>query len=148
MKLFSVQTLVSGALKVIKRFPFEVLFTLVGCIAATVNVELSNINYTGQSWCWRLIAGANLGVLLSLPVTLFSESTQLPPRKKWLLRLAAFFVVILLTAWLNPFERRYDTIRFFLLSFALHLLVAFAAFTPMIPYKAFGSLIKQSFCAF
>jgi len=148
MKLFSVQTLVSGALKVIKRFPFEVIFTLIGCIAATINIELSDINYTGESWCWRFIAGANLGVLLSLSVTLFSESQQLPLRQKWLLRLIAFLVVVLLMVWLNPYEHRSDTIRFFLLSFALHLLVAFAAFTQAGTIQGFWQFNKTIFLRF
>lgn len=145
MKLISVQALLTGALKVIKRFPFEILFTLVGCIAATINVELSNIDYAGQSWCWRFITGANLGVLLSLSVTLFSESKQLPLRQKWLLRLVAFFAVIILMVWLNPYEHRSDTIRFFLLSFAMHLLVAFAAFTQTDTIQGFWQFNKTIF---
>jgi hypothetical protein len=148
MKLFSVQTLVSGALKVIKRFPFEVLFTLIGCIAATINIELSDINYAAESWCWRFIAGANLGVLLSLSVTLFSESKQLPLRQKWILRLIAFIAVVLIMVWLNPYEHRSDAIRFFLLSFALHLLVAFAAFTQAGTIQGFWQFNKTIFLRF
>jgi|GEM_PF-284702 len=152
MKFPSVHQLTQGAVNVLKRFPLEVMFALAGTIAGIVNIELNKHytepGYIQQTWCWRIIAGANLGLLLALAATLYSESQQWAVKKKWLLRLAAVVVTLAIAATISPFERTTDAIRFFLLSFAFHLLVAFAAFGQRGTAQGFWQFNKTLFLRF
>ncbi|MVN90671.1 DUF4153 domain-containing protein [Mucilaginibacter aquatilis] len=148
MKFISLKNLVQGAAAVLKRFPLEVLFALTGTVAAIVNIELNSIDYDGQGLCWRLITGANLGLLLSLSATLYSESHGLSKGKLWLLRLLAVLLTCAITWSINPFEQKTDILRFLLLSFAFHLLVAFAAFTKGNTVQSFWQFNKTLFLRF
>lgn len=152
MKFPSIHQLTQGAVNVVKRFPLEVLFALAGTIAGIVNIELNKHytepNYIQQSWCWRITAGANLGLLLALAATLYSESRQLHVQKKWLLRLVAVIITVGIVATISPFERTTDAIRFFLLSFAFHLLVSFAAFGQRATAQGFWQFNKTLFLRF
>ena len=146
MKFLSLRSLLQHAAAVIKRFPFEVLFALTGTLAACVNIEVNDhLNPLVQSWCWRLIMMANLGLLLSLSVTLFAESKALSKQLKFALRLAAAALAVVLMFTVNPYERSADAIRFFLLSLAFHLLVAFAAFINTGSVHAFWQFNKTIF---
>ncbi|UEG53747.1 DUF4153 domain-containing protein [Mucilaginibacter daejeonensis] len=148
IKFPSIHSLLQGAAGVLKRFPVEVLFALTATVAATVNVELNDVNYHGQGWCWRIIAGANLGLLLSLSATLYGESKQWPLAKIWILRLAAVLVTVGIFLSIDPFTRSTDAIRFFLLSFAFHLLVSFAAFSGRGNLHGFWQFNKTLFLRF
>jgi len=124
----SLKKLLQSAQYVFRRFPFEMLFAFIGTAAAITNVELKNINTIGEGWCIRLMMTANLGVVISLAATLFCESSNFSKQKHLLFRsLAALFAAALLFC-LNPFVYGSDYIRFFLLSLAAHLLVAFSPF--------------------
>ncbi|MBS7565835.1 DUF4153 domain-containing protein [Mucilaginibacter sp. Bleaf8] len=148
MKLISIKTLTVGTRDVLRRFPFEVLFALIGCIAATSKVELNNLSLHTESWCWRMIMTANLGFLLSLSATLFSESKRLAKGQKLGLRLAAAALAVVLMYAVNPYERSADVIRFFLISLAFHLLVSFAAFTGRGAVQGFWQFNKNLFLRF
>ncbi|RYU87984.1 DUF4153 domain-containing protein [Mucilaginibacter terrigena] len=148
MKFPSVKNLAQGALITIKRFPFEVLFALAGTIAGTVKIELTLLNRVNESWCARTIMIANLGLLLSLSASLYSESKGITGSKKMLLRLTAAVLAILLIFIINPGERESDYIRFFLFSLSFHLLVAFAAFTVKGHIQGFWQFNKTLFLRF
>ncbi len=147
MKLFSLSVLAESTLKVLKRFTFEIVFALTGCIAATLKT-LHHGGFLELSWYWRIIAGANLGLLFSLSVTLYAESRQLSSSTKWLVRIGACFCIILLMCFLNPYGRHTDFIRFWLLSAALHLLVSFAAFLRKYSAQGFWQFNKSLFLRF
>lgn len=148
MKLISIKTLAFGTRDVLRRFPFEVLFALVGCFAATAKVEFNSLSLHTENWCWRMIMMANLGFLLSLSATLFSESKGLAKGQKLGLRLAAAALAIVLMYAVNPYERSADVIRFFLISLAFHLLVSFAAFTGKNTVQGFWEFNKNLFLRF
>ncbi|WP_295767283.1 DUF4153 domain-containing protein [uncultured Mucilaginibacter sp.] len=148
MKFISLKNLIYGAAAVLKRFPLEVLFALTGTVAAIANIELNSINYDGQGLCWQLITGANLGLLLSLSATLYSESRALSKGQLWLLRLLAVLLTCAITWSINPFEQTTDILKFLLLSFAFHLLVAFAAFTKGNSVQSFWQFNETLFLRF
>ena len=114
MKFPSIKTLADGFKTTVKLYPFEVIFALIGTIAATVNVELDNINRIGESWCVRIMMTANLGLLLSLAVTLYTRSRNVSPLKKWGLRGLVFVIAVQICTLLDPYYRQSDNLRFFL----------------------------------
>ncbi|TWR29907.1 DUF4153 domain-containing protein [Mucilaginibacter pallidiroseus] len=129
MRFPSVKNLADSAVLTLRRFPFEVAFALTGTIAAIVKIELTRVNRISESWCTRTIMMANLGLLLSLGATLYTESREITGGRKIGLRALAALIGIALIFIINPAEREADYVRFLLLSLALHLLVAYAGFT-------------------
>jgi len=148
MKFPSLKTLAENVINTVKRFPFEIFFALIGTIAATANIELTNINRIGENWCIRVMIIGNLGLLLSLSSTLYAESKKLKTDKKILLRSVAALIAISFLFIINPGIREADSVRFFLLSLALHLLVAFAAFTGSGHIQGFWQFNKTLFLRF
>jgi len=148
MKFPSLKNLAESAIKTIKRFPFELLFALAGTIAATINIELQSINRAGENWCVRVMMIANLGLLLNLAATLYAESRDLPPRKKYLLNGVAVIAALGLLFLINPGLNQADYVRFFLLSLGFHFLVAFAAFTNNGHIQGFWQFNKTLFLRF
>lgn len=148
MKFPSIKTLIQSAANTIKRYPFETLFALTGTIAATIEIELNHLNRISESWCMRTIMIANLGFLLSLSATLYTQSKTSKRGKKTLVRITAAVIAILLIFLINPPERQADYTRFFLLSLAFHLMVAFAAFTGKGQIQGFWQFNKTLFLRF
>ncbi len=148
MKFPSIKNLARGAKNTIIRFPIELLFALAGTIAATVNVELNNLSPEAESWCTRVIMIGNLGLLLSLSATLFTESRGTTGSKKWSIKIAAVILTVLLLLLIDPEKNQADYIRFFLLSLAFHLLVAYAAFTNKGHIQGFWQFNKTLFLRF
>jgi uncharacterized membrane protein len=92
MKFPSLQSLYSSFVYILKRFPIEFFFALLGIITATVNIELNGLQADASGWCIRLLMISVLGLVLSLSATLIAESRNLNPTRKYLLRL---FVALL-----------------------------------------------------
>jgi hypothetical protein len=148
MKFLSLKNLAEGAANVIKRYPFEVLFALAGTIAATVEVELRHLNRINEGWRIRTIMIANLGLLLSLSATLYTLSLDMPAGKRRIIKwIVAVFAASLIFV-IDPVAREADYIRFFLMSLAFHLLVAFAAFTGKGQLQGFWQFNKTLFLRF
>jgi len=148
MKFPSIKNLAESAGKTIKRFPFELLFALAGTIAATFDIEKDNLQPADQNWCYRIIMTANLGLLLCLATTLFTEGRMLNKRNGYLVRILVALAATSLLFLLNPDERLYDNLRFFLFSLSFHLLVSFAAFFPNGQVQGFWQFNKAIFLRF
>lgn len=148
MQFPSLKNLAGNALVTVRRFPFEVLFALAGTIAGTVIIELSSLQRVNENWCLRVMMIANLGFLLSLSATLFTESKNITGGKKSLIKLSAALIGILLIFLLNPGEHSADYIRYFLFSLTFHLLVAYAAFTAPGSIQGFWQFNKTLFLRF
>jgi hypothetical protein len=148
MQFPSLKNLAENALVTIRRFPFEVLFALAGTIAGIVIIELSYLQRVNENWCLRVMMIANLGFLLSLSATLFTESKNITGAKKLLIKLSAALIVISLLFLLNPGEHSSDYIKFFLFSLTFHLLVAYAAFTAPDSIQSFWQFNKTLFLRF
>ena len=148
MKFPSLQSLYSSFKYVVLRFPFEIAFALLGVVATIINIEISSLEVEVSNWCIRLLMVANLGLVLSLSATLFSESRHLTMGRKYALRSLAVFIAFLALFLLNPLMRETDILRYFLLALAFHLLVAFAAFAGRDHINAFWQFNKTLFLRF
>jgi hypothetical protein len=148
MKFPSIKNLTESAANTIKRFPLEVLFALAGTIASTVKIELSYLNRVSENWCMRTIMIANLGLLLSLSATLYTESKVIAGKKKLIIKLTAAVFALLLIFIINPGINGADYVRFFLFSLSFHLMVAYAAFTGGDNIQAFWQFNKTLFLRF
>lgn len=148
MKLPSLQRLVQDAVKVISRFPFEIGFALTGTGAATAYAELNQLRPEAANWCLRLIMVSNLGLLLALSATLFSESRGYVFKKRIPLYFAAILITMGLLFVINPMLRQSDYLRFFLISMGFHLLVSFVAFAGNQKLNAFWQFNKTLFLRF
>ncbi|HYK75640.1 MAG TPA: DUF4153 domain-containing protein [Daejeonella sp.] len=148
MKFPSWHSLYISFISVIKRFPFVIAFALLGCIAATICVEVQGVNNQLYGWCIRLIMVADLGLVLSLSARLFSESRNFSsPKRYGLTALAVLLAAVLLFA-LDPLRREADYLRFLLLALAFHLLVAYVAFIGKNQLNAFWQFNKTLFLRF
>ncbi|MFD2148608.1 DUF4153 domain-containing protein [Mucilaginibacter antarcticus] len=148
MKFPSVKSLAEGAWQTAKRFPIELLFALTGTVAGCVNVELDSIHPVAESWCIRVIMISNLGFLLSLSATLYTESRDLGKSKSLLLKAGVVLVALLLLLLLNPSSNQSDWIRFLLLALAFHLLVSFTAYIVKEQTQGFWQFNKTLFLRF
>lgn len=148
MKFPSLKNLAEGAANTIKRHPFEVLFALAGTIAATIEIELRQVSRVNESWCIRVLMIANIGLLLSLSATLYTQSVNMAPGKRRIIKLVTGVFAALLIFIIDPSVRDADYTRFFLMSLAFHLLVAFAAFTGKGQLQGFWQFNKTLFLRF
>ena len=144
MKFPSIKNLADSAFNTVKRFPFEILFALAGTIAQTIHINRET--YIEDSFYSKIIMTANVGLLLSLAATLYIESIGI--QKKILVRFAISILAVSLFFIFNKQLRNIDYTRFFLLSLAFHLLVAFAAFTARGNIQGFWQFNKTLFLRF
>ncbi|WP_462268107.1 DUF4153 domain-containing protein [Mucilaginibacter sp.] len=150
LKLPSLQVLGKNIIAVIRRFPFETLFALCGTVAAWLLIDTKRVYYgpSNEGLYVRLIMMANLGLLLSLAATLYTESKGITGVSRLIIKLVAALLG-LGTLWLlNPELRGFDAVRFFTLSFALHLVVAFAGYTVKGQVIEFWQFNKSIFLRF
>lgn len=148
MKFPSLQTFVRSIRSVLLRFPFEIGFALLGTLAATVLIEISEIKLAAENFCLRLIMVANLGLVLSLSLSLFFESNPFSFLKKMLLRVLIILLVIALFFLIDPLKRETDVFRFILLALAFHLSVSFAAYFGKGRINAFWQFNRIIFLRF
>lgn len=148
MKFPSIKNLAVSAANTVKRFPYEIIFVLAGTVAATVNIEWDKISPADQNWCCRIMMMANLGLLLNLAATLFTESKSFNTKKALLIRTVVALAALSLLFVLNPAEDAYDYVRFFLFSLGFHLLVSFAGFTGKANVDGFWQFNKVLFLRF
>ena len=145
MRFPSIKNLADSLINTVKRFPFECLFALTGTIAGTIYIQ-SNEYALEYSVYTRVMMMANLGLLLSLAASLFTEGDSL--LKRTVLRVAAALLAAALFFIFSKDLSTIDTLRFFLLSLAFHLLVSFAPFTGKGHIRGFWQFNKSLFLRF
>ena len=148
MKFPSLKNLAESTTDAIKRHPFEMLFAFAGTIAATIEIELRHLNRVNEGWCIRVMMIANLGLLLSLSATLYTRSVGMARGKGLVIKLIAALFAAVLIFIIDPAVRNADYTRFFLMSLAFHLLVAFAAFTGKGQLQGFWQFNRILFLRF
>jgi len=148
MKFPSLQTFVHSIRSVLLRFPLEIGFALLGTVAATVFIEISDLNLTAESLFVRLILIANLGLVLSISLSLLSESNSYSVLKKNLFRLIMLLIIVGLFFLIDPLKRETDFFRFILLALAFHLSVSFAAYFGKGHINAFWQFNRIIFLRF
>ena len=90
MKFPSLQSLSSALGIVIRRFPMEMVFALTGTITAIILIELGDLNFEQENICIRLLMMSNLGLVLSLSATLYSERKNYTGIQKLPLRAVSY----------------------------------------------------------
>lgn len=148
MKFPSIKNLAQSVVYVLKRFPFEMMFALIGAVAGITYTEINGLNLPAEIWCMRLIMTANLGLLVSLATTLYCTSKGITGSKLWVYKIVAALAGASLIFLINPFRHEADYIRFFLISLSLHLLVSFAAFIKPGHVQGFWQFNKTLFLRF
>ena len=134
MKLPSIHGLFQGLLAVIKRFPVELLFSIIAMVAAIMLIDLNDYTNTPhpgrilENLLIKAIAICNLGLTLTLALDLLAEKRGFSIAKKWLIRLFSVLFCIALFFLLNPSDYFTDIVKIALLAFAFHLFVAIAPF--------------------
>ena len=148
MKFPSLQTFIHSIRSVLLRFPLEIGFALLGTVAATVFIEISDLNLAAESLFVRLILIANLGLVLSISLSLLSESNSYSVLKKNLFRLIMLLIIVGLFFLIDPLKRETDFFRFILLALAFHLSVSFAAYFGKGHINAFWQFNRIIFLRF
>src|SRR3954470_3102617 len=140
MRLPSFVTLAERAREVVVRFPW----TMAAGVLSAVATIIATTNSADQLW-GRIAMVAALGVPLSLALTLLSEERGWSPGRGAAVNLGgvallfAFYLV-----WPGP-ERKYEAIRYFQLSAAIHLLVAALPFLGQPETSAFWQYNRRLF---
>ena len=148
MKFASLKSLLQQAGQVVKRFPFEMLFALAGTVAAIINLKIKFAHPELSSWCLRTTLGANLGVLISLSITLYGQSKNIKDARLLLFRAIGAIAGICLIFLLNPDTDPSNFTRILLLSLTLHLAVAFVPFLKNGGIQGFWQFNKTLFLRF
>jgi len=148
MKFPSLNIFAYSIKNVLSRFPFEIVFALLGTLAATVLIEISELKVEAENFCLRLIMVANLGLVLSLSLSLFFENNACSLLKKILLRCSILLLLVGLFFLIDPLKRETDFFRFILLALAAHLSVSFAAYFGKGHINAFWQFNRVIFLRF
>lgn len=148
MKFVSLKNLIQNVKQVITRFPSEMMYAILATVAGIVYASSKYGNPNILDTCVRLMMTANLGLLLSFATSLFCRSRAIDGVKQIIFKIAAVLLSILFFFLINPFVYEADIIRFFSLSFTLHLLVAYAAFLKPDQVQGFWQFNKTLFLRF
>ncbi|WP_316816954.1 DUF4153 domain-containing protein [Pedobacter nyackensis] len=125
LKLPSVHSLWLSFLKVVSRFPLQVVVAVAATISWCLLVDSSR---RIEEQLIVFLSVCNLALTLLLAADLYAEANQLKSAKQWALRLVAALICTGLYFILKPSFYLADVYRIGLLAFAFHLLVAFAPF--------------------
>lgn len=148
MKFPSLQTFVNSIRSVLLRFPLEIGFAMLGTMAASVFIEISDLNLAAESLCMRLILISNLGLVLSLSFSLFSESHSHSVIKRNLFRMTVLIIIVGLFLLIDPLKRETDYFRFIMFALAFHLSVSFSAYFGKGHINAFWQFNRIIFLRF
>ncbi len=143
MRFPSLDLLARHAAAVLRRFP---LTLAVGGLAAFAAI-MGTLSGTDERW-ERLAFVAALGLPLTIALTLLGETRGWPSGAR---HLAGLAVLLALTAFFLAWpgiERRHEAIRYFQLSAALHLTVAFLPLIGLRQGLAFWQFNRRLFLGF
>lgn len=148
IKLPSVHSLWLSFLKVISRFPLQVLLSITATLAWCTVVNPTGAVKPIEEQLIEFIAICNLGLTLLLAADLYAEVSHFSRAKQWGLRFLMVLICTGLYFLLNPYFYLADTYRIALLAFAFHLLVAFAPFIRHGNLNGFWQYNKSLFLRF
>ena len=143
MRFPSLDLLARQAVAVLRRFPWTLAAGAVAATAATLG------SLTGADDAWgRLAFVAALGLPLTLAVALLGEARGWSPAVRSLALLGASLALVAFFLVWPGIDRRHDAIRYFQLSAALHLCVAFLPFLGADEGLAFWQYNRRLFLGF
>lgn len=143
MRFPSLALLVEHAVAVARRFPSTLA---AGALAATAAIVASSAG-TDDAW-ERLAFVAALGLPVTVGITLLAETRDWSPGARVLALLSGTVGLILFFLVWPGVDRRHDGIRYFQLSAALHLGVAFLPFLGAPDTVAFWQYNRRIFLGF
>lgn len=144
-KIPSLQQLFTGLAVTLKRFPLEILFSLVGSVAFIMAIEVNYNEDVKRELLIRLILVSILGLTLMLPTSLYAERKNLSGKNSILVKVLAAAVVVGLFFFLKPIDSIVSVFRYGFLVAAFHLLVSFAPFIGEKNIAAFWEYNKRLF---
>jgi len=145
LKLPSIHTLWLSFLKVVHRFPLQVLVAIAATIAWCMMVDAST---RVEDQLVVFMCTCNLALTLLLATDLYAEANRLSLVKQWGLRFAAVLICAALYFVLKPSLYKADIYRIGMLALAFHLLVAFAPFINKGTVNGFWQYNKSLFLRF
>src|ERR1035437_3259531 len=149
LKLPSLQTLLSEAIKTFKRFPLALLASIIATILAMYLIHRDYLEFKNTN-IWKIIMCCSLGLNLFLASELFSESKNHNISKRLLLQVFAF-ILIICYYFILPDVKNFgvqEIARFALFSIGLHLLVSFSPFISSGHITGFWQFNKSLFIRF
>ncbi|QJD97789.1 DUF4153 domain-containing protein [Mucilaginibacter robiniae] len=129
----------------IRRFPFELVFALVGTYAAVALLSDYIYGYISNEWYTRILMMAAIGLPSSLSASLFVTDKGLSIGRQLLLKCLTAAIAMFFLFVFHPDEYPQHIVHFALLLVAMHLLVSFAAFTSSGDTIAFWQFNKTLF---
>jgi len=143
MRFPSIATLVEHAAAVLRRFPWTLM---AGVVAAAAGLVASTAG-SHDEWT-RLTFVAALGLPLTLALALLGEARDWGPGRRTGVQLAGIAgLVVFFFRW-RGIEVAHEAVRYFLLSAALHLTVAFLPFLGAEESLAFWQYNRRIFLGF
>jgi hypothetical protein len=145
LKLPSIHSLWISFLKVVHRFPLQVVTAIAATIAWCIIVDADK---RIEEQLVVFLCVSNLALTLLLAADLYAEANGLNLAKQWGLRLVAVFTCTLLYFVLKPSFYLADVYRIGMMALAFHLLVAFAPFINKGTTNGFWQYNKSLFLRF
>lgn len=145
LKLPSIHSLWISFLKVVHRFPLQVVAALAATIAWCLIVDTDR-HLEEQLVVFLCVS--NLALTLLLSADLYAEANSLSLLKQWGMRLVVVLICTLLYFVLKPSLYLADVYRIGMMALAFHLLVAFAPFMNKGTTNGFWQYNKSLFLRF
>ena len=143
MRFPSLAFLAERALAVLRRFPW----TIAAGVLAAVCAVAASLNRADDDWV-RVAFVAALGLPATVALALLGEAKGWTARARAAAGAATFAALaVFLAAWPGP-DRSHDALRYFQLSAALHLAVAFLPFLGTAETNAFWQYNRRLFLGF
>ncbi|MGE5927114.1 MAG: DUF4153 domain-containing protein [Gemmatimonadota bacterium] len=150
MRFPSIDVLVARAREVLWRFPW----TLAAAIVAAVTGLIATADGADEDAWVRVVFSAALGIPATLAVTLWrsampgADGATRPRSREAIAQVAVVALLVLFAfSWPGP-EQKHDAIRYFQLSAALHLAVAFVPFIGAPESVGFWQYNRRLFLGF
>lgn len=145
MRFPSIDLLAAQALAVLRRFPWTLL---AGAAAATLAIVGTMKGFEDDFWVGRLALSAALAIPATIAATLYAEGRKWGPGARLGLPAAALALIALFAAVWPGVNEKHHAIRYFQLSAALHLSVAFLPFLGARESVAFWQYNRRLFLGF
>ena len=145
MKLPSLDSLLKKATDTLSRFPLALAFTFIGAAYAIISIQTSDYKSETPHYYFNIIMSSYLGMLLFISIAIGIERRVFSQLNKILLKVGGIAFVVLYYFSLPDAFLEISSIRFFLYSLALHLLIAFVPFTSSGELNGFWQYNKNLF---
>ena len=145
MRFPSIDLLAAQALAVLRRFPWTIA---VGLAAATLAIIATTTGADDDFWGGRLALTAALGLPATIAATLLAETRKWSAAARLGLPAAALALIALFGAVWPGIDEKHHAIRYFQLSAAIHLAVAFLPFLGTRESVAFWQYNRRLFLGF